>query len=124
MRGASLVTVRLLLLAVLLALPVVVTGCYPNTNAPSGMGTTSPPQPPPKKIERTAQQWCVDYCTRVRSCWEQSKGAVGAEAAFTSCKKERKDCAVDKPTPQMCCAEMTSCSDFNACQKDGVLGGC
>lgn len=111
---------RPLLLASLLV------ACVNTTNAPTNFGK-SIEQPPPKKIARTARQWCIDFCNREKSCWEQfgdKKEGETADAVFAACKKSHHDCDVDKAEGELCCAELTSCGDFAQCRRDGAPAGC
>lgn len=106
-----------------LALITLLVGCTYNTNAPNNFGK-SEAQPPEKKIERTPQQWCLDYCNRLRSCWEPGKNGMTPDQAFEECKKAHNGCAVEKKDAILCCAELTLCGDFFQCSKEGAPAGC
>jgi hypothetical protein len=101
---------------------VVLIGCY-NTNQPNNFGK-SIEQPPEKKIERTPKQWCLDYCNRLRNCWDNGKDGMTADGAFNDCKAKHHGCDVDKKDAVLCCAELTSCGDFFQCSKEGAPAGC
>jgi hypothetical protein len=103
-----------------LAIVLLVSGCGNrfNTNAPNDFGK-SKEQPPAQKIERTPKQWCLDYCSRARSCAEKDGDEV-----FKKCKAEHQDCAIEKTENTMCCAEMATCAQFFSCSKEGAPAGC
>lgn len=106
-----------------LGLLVVLIGCTYNTNHPNNFGKSEPP-PPEKKIERTPKQWCLDYCNRLRNCWDPGKEGKTADQAFEACRKEHNECNVTKTDAVLCCAELTSCGDFAHCSKEGAPAGC
>lgn len=111
---------RLLLLAALFP------ACVQTTNHPNDFGKTVE-QPAAKKIERSPRQWCLDFCNRQKSCYQQgfeTKEGVTADDVFAECKKAHKDCEVDKAEGDICCAELTSCKDFAQCRRDGAPAGC
>lgn len=95
--------------------------CTYNTNQPNNFGK-SEAQPPDKKIERTPKQWCLDYCNRLRNCWD--KPDMTPDQAFADCKAKHNACDVDKKDAVLCCAELTSCGDFFQCSKQGAPAGC
>lgn len=100
--------------------------CVQTTNHPNDFGKTTE-QPAAKKIERTPKQWCIDFCNRQKSCFQQGfdqKPGETAESVFAECKKAHKDCEVDKAEGEICCAELTSCGDFAQCRRDGAPAGC
>lgn len=100
--------------------------CVQTTNRPNDFGKTTE-QPAAKKIERTPKQWCIDFCNRQKSCFQQGfdqKPGETAESVFAECKKAHKDCEVDKAEGEICCAELTSCGDFAQCRRDGAPAGC
>lgn len=106
-------------LAILMAL----VGCTYNTNQPNNFGKSAE-QPPAKKIERTPKQWCLDYCNRLRNCWDGGKEGMTPDQAFEDCRKKHNQCDVPKTDAILCCAELTSCGDFFQCSKEGAPAGC
>ena len=99
--------------------------CVQTTNRPNEFGK-SVEQPPAQKIARTPKQWCVDYCARVRGCFEQNPDSkhASADEAFATCKREHHGCEITEKDAILCCAELVSCGDFRACAKQGAPAGC
>ena len=114
------------LLRFALALAAWPLACVQTTNHPNDFGKTVE-QPSEKKIARTPRQWCIDFCNRQKSCFQQGfdpKPGETAESVFNACKKAHQDCQVEKAEGDICCAELTSCGDFAQCRRDGAPAGC
>lgn len=110
-------------LPALFSVPVVACGfvaCVQTTNHPNDFGK-SIEQPPPKNIERTSQQWCLDYCAHVRTCFEQDEAHdihKTPQQMFAECKKAHGECDVTQTAPAFCCTQIGECKAFDACIKD------